>query len=147
MARSSKSHPVLLLVVIVALAYYFRAQLLSAVQSVSPSLAAAIAPVFGSTAVAPSTPSAIAPGASTLLHSVFGGGTTQPSFNGNLFSGPLGSTNMGLGFFPGGGNIGSDGENDSSTSPAAGPVNNGFGNCSANPRDGKMLCSPKAGIL
>lgn len=123
------------------------------------SLTAAIAP--GSSTAG--TSAVIPPGTVTALPRVLTGATGTPNFNntgfagfgaggppfnGNLFSGPLGAASgMGLGTFPGGGNLGVTGENDSATSPLAGPVPNGFGNCSTNARDGKLLCGTKPGVI
>lgn len=121
-----------MLVLVLLVAYYFRAQLLAVLQSVSPSLAAAVAPVLSVGNPATQGP-VIAPGVDTAFQSAFHSGT-DATFSGNLFAGPigrqLGSIGVNPGFGVGSGSIGAP----------VGPVPNNFGKCSTQPGDGKALC-------
>jgi hypothetical protein len=124
-------------------------------------IAAAVAPTLAAAGVIPATTPAAttlpiinmasgAPG-SPAFTSGFGGsdgGVLDPQNNNNgitLFSGPLGGT---LGTDGSGYSIGRSGglgggaieDGNSQGGGDDGPVPNGFGNCSTNPRDGKLLC-------
>jgi hypothetical protein len=82
MAYSSKSSGnFALLVVVLLVAYYFRAQLLALLQSVSPALASAVAPALSAPALGPT----VGPGSNTGFLAVLGGDTGLGVFPG--FSG------------------------------------------------------------
>jgi hypothetical protein len=131
--------------IIAIVAIYFVVRYWASIQAVAGSVVNAV-----STSTVPTPASTLpvvnmssgAPG-DPAFSAAFGG--SSAGFDGNLFAGPLGRANGSLGFFLSGGNgqLGAIEESNGSGPNAqpGGQIPTGFGRCSTQPTDGKMLCA------
>ncbi|HEY5027431.1 MAG TPA: hypothetical protein VIK39_03405 [Candidatus Angelobacter sp.] len=157
--KTKAHHHWFLLAVAIVLVYHYRAQLLALWHSsVAPTLAAvlpaSIAGAVGATPAPvatlqnPDTLPGVWPG---LDGSAAGPGVSNTGNAGNLFTGPVGRLTSGVDGVgpvppsylntPGGFGGGAIEQGNSQGGGNAGGVPNSFGNCSTNPRDGKLVCA------
>jgi hypothetical protein len=145
MSHHGKSSGIAATLLVLLLAYHFRAQILAWLGGVSPSFAAMVAPLVGSSG---------SDGALTSLPREIGdffgfpgdngNGRTVNLFQGILQAGSMDSAGSGPASYqnnPGGFGGGAIEEGNSQGGGNTGPVPNSFGHCSTNPRDGKLLCA------